>query len=83
MTSRERAKRVMLKMTSDFGDIMWGDAAEILIGRAIDAAIRSDRRRHSDAAVAAFRSAPPPDLRPVYDGTGRLIKLLLAGEVVE
>jgi len=36
-----------------------------------------------DEAVAAFRQSPPPDLRVIHDGSGRVTRLLLAGEVVE
>jgi hypothetical protein len=36
-----------------------------------------------DASVAAFRRSPPPDLRVIHDGAGRVTRLLLAGEVVE
>jgi hypothetical protein len=35
------------------------------------------------SAVAAFRRSPPPDLRVIHDGAGRVTRLLLAGEVVE
>jgi hypothetical protein len=46
-------------------------------------AARDSYRAAWDAAVTAFRQSPPPDLRVIHDGAGRVTRLLLAGEVVE
>ncbi|HVK13750.1 MAG TPA: hypothetical protein VM597_33715 [Gemmataceae bacterium] len=51
--------------------------AELTDGR------NEDMATAADAAVTAFRQSPPPDLRVIHDGAGRVTRLLLAGEVVE
>jgi hypothetical protein len=74
MTSRERAASVAQNYHAarawGYDPVQHADY-EAMIASAID------------AAVAAFRRSPPPDLRVIHDGAGRVTRLLLANEVQE